>query len=626
MTGAGRAPLVVVLALVIAASVFVTGAVASESAPDDAQSDAARSSTGSLGRLVVEFDHPARAVAALGQRGERLRRPGLEQLGLHIVEAESQEIEGLRRHLERRPGILRVEVDTTVTHTSQPDDPRWPDQWGLHHVDMPGAWSIGAESAPMVVAVLDTGVEAAHPDLEGAVLPGRNVLTGLADTSDRGETGHGTSVAGIVGARANNGAGIAGVCWWCSILPAVVLDEGGSGHASDVAEGIVWATDNGADVINLSLGGPGPMRAVEAAVEYARDAGVVVVAAAGNAGSETEMYPAAYDGVVGVAATDPADALYWWSNRGSWVDLAAPGCNVSTLLGGQYGTVCGTSAATPVVAGVAAIALGAGSDPVASRVTEALRAGASPISGIRYGRLDAAEVLRAIRPGPVPKCESGTPLTGDWNGDGIENFGCFTRGRWLLHLPGGTVTTFTYGVRAGDVPVVGDWNGDGIDGPGIFRRGGEWHLRNGFSGRTDHDFTYGVRSGDVPLAGDWNGDGTDGPGIFRGGEWHLRNGFSGRTNRTFTYGVRAGDVAVVGDWNGDGIDGPGIFRRGGEWHLRYGLSGRTDHISAYGVRGGDVPVVGNWDGVGGDGMGIFRGGEWHLRNTFSGRTDAVLGP
>jgi hypothetical protein len=128
------------------------------------------------------------------------------------------------------------------------------------------------------------------------------------------------------------------------------------------------------------------------------------------------------------------------------------------------------------------------------------------------------------RPGAIP-------VSGDWNGDGITNLGWFQEGQWVLLQTDGSRVAFKYGTQSGDVPVVGNWDGVGGDGVGIFRRGGEWHLRNGFSGRTNHIFTYGQKSGDVPVVGDWDGVGGDGVGIFRrGGEWHLRNGFSGRTN------------------------------------------------------------------------------------------------
>jgi SpoIID/LytB domain protein len=215
-------------------------------------------------------------------------------------------------------------------------------------------------------------------------------------------------------------------------------------------------------------------------------------------------------------------------------------------------------------------------------------------------------------------------VTGDWNGDGTTNLGWFHEGTWQLRMTDGSITTFVYGQRSGDVPVTGDWNGDDQDTVGIYRpsAGGEWHLRNGFSGRTDHVFTYGQRSGDVPVVGDWDGVGGDGVGIFRrGGEWHLRNGFSGRTDHVFTYGQRSGDVPVTGDWDRGGQDTVGIYRpsAGGEWHLRNGFSGRTDHVFTYGQRSGDVPVTGDWNGNGRDGPGIFRrGGEWHLRNSLSG--------
>jgi hypothetical protein len=210
-------------------------------------------------------------------------------------------------------------------------------------------------------------------------------------------------------------------------------------------------------------------------------------------------------------------------------------------------------------------------------------------------------------------------VTGDWNGDGVTNVGWWNEGgEWRLRMTNGSVVSFVYGRLSDDLPVVGDWNGDGRDTVGIFRpsAGGEWHLRNGFSGRTDHVFNYGRQRADVPVTGDWNGDGRDTVGIFRrGGEWHLRNGFSGSTNHIFTYGRQSSDVPLTGDWNGNGSDTVGIFRprTWGEWHLRNRFSGSTNHIFTYG-RSTDAPVTGDWSRKGSQTPGLVRGVTWYFNN------------
>ena len=208
--------------------------------------------------------------------------------------------------------------------------------------------------------MIDTGVDASHEDLGGRVLPGFNEITQTTNAAD--DYGHGTEVAGMIAATGNNGIGVAGSCWSCKILPVKVLDSSGSGWTSDIANGIVWAVDHGANVINLSIGGS-PDPAVSTALNYATAHNVFVAVAAGNNGSNstTASYPGGYGiskaGVVSVGAIDYNRQLYSFSNYGPWVEVAAPGCELTTTMDGGYGSMCGTSAATPQVAGAAALAL-----------------------------------------------------------------------------------------------------------------------------------------------------------------------------------------------------------------------------------------------------------------------------
>jgi subtilisin family serine protease len=182
-------------------------------------------------------------------------------------------------------------------------------------------------------------------------------------------------------------------------MPIKVLDAKGSGDDTVIAAGIVWAADHGARVINLSLGGPGSSVELENALAYASAKGVIVVAAAGNAGVTTRFYPAADPYTVSVAATTVADQRYSWSNFGSWVQLAAPGCNFAPILGGGYGTFCGTSSATPVVAGLVALELSAQPAATATEAEDALVRAAVPLLAfVRYGRIDAGKTLSLLRP------------------------------------------------------------------------------------------------------------------------------------------------------------------------------------------------------------------------------------
>src|SRR5207237_7576653 len=175
-------------------------------------------------------------------------------------------------------------------------------QWGLRRIGMPSVWDRTRGSVKVLVAVLDTGVAAGHPDLQGAIVPGFNLVDPGKGPAD--DNGHGTSVAGIIAARANNHEGVAGICWTCSILPIKVLGANGTGDTSQVAAGIVRAADAGARVISMSLGGPVDDPTLDDAISYAAGKNAILVAASGNNGTSAQFYPAANPHVISVAATD----------------------------------------------------------------------------------------------------------------------------------------------------------------------------------------------------------------------------------------------------------------------------------------------------------------------------------
>jgi subtilisin family serine protease len=214
----------------------------------------------------------------------------------------------------------------------------------------------------IVVAVIDTGVDRSSNDLSGQVLDGcdwvtspTNVCTG---TGLLDENGHGTHVAGIVAAK-NDGQGITGVAPGSKILPLRVLDASGTGYLSDIPAAIDYAVANGADVINMSLGGTFDYYLIKDAVDRALAAGVIVVAAAGNSGPSNTLpsYPAAYDSVIAVAATDSSGTVANYSSQGSYIDIAAPGSAIVSTYRGGYASLSGTSMASPHVAGVVALML-----------------------------------------------------------------------------------------------------------------------------------------------------------------------------------------------------------------------------------------------------------------------------
>jgi subtilisin family serine protease len=257
----------------------------------------------------------------------------------------------------------------------------------------------GSAISDVVVAVLDTGV-AAHPELQAALLPGQNLLPGADPLDTADHNGHGTHVAGTIGADA--GSSVEGIAAGARILPVKVLDDGGAGYWDWVAGGVVWATDHGADVINMSLGGQSEDSVLGAAIDYAHAHGVTIVAAAGNWNVSEPFYPAAFPGVIGVSAVDDQRAKAGFSNYGSYVDVAGPGVNVlSTVPDAGYDRYSGTSMASPHVAGVVALAKAVGPTLTPDQVELAIEGTATDLGApgrddvFGHGLIDAVRTVQA---------------------------------------------------------------------------------------------------------------------------------------------------------------------------------------------------------------------------------------
>ena len=285
--------------------------------------------------------------------------------------------------LQRHPQVLRVEADRQVYAVGPgaskkpekpgggggkpPKDPPQPDQvlpWGVDRIDAEAARP--AAGAGVKVAVLDTGIDKDHPDL--AVAGGVRLIRGKPSKWDDDE-GHGTHVAGTIAALDNN-IGVVGVAPSVELYAVKALDSTGSGWVSDIIAGIEWSVVNEMDVVSMSLGLASDVQAFGDACDAASDAGIVLVAAAGNEGAPV-LFPAAYGSVIAVVATAADDVRPWWSNYGPEVELAAPGVDIySTTRGGGYGYSSGTSMACPHVTGVVALILGEapGAPPLAVRV------------------------------------------------------------------------------------------------------------------------------------------------------------------------------------------------------------------------------------------------------------------
>jgi subtilisin family serine protease len=353
-------------------------------------------------RLIVTF-RPGAAVGAAARIAAVA--PGAQvvasiaQLGATVVEVPAVAAARARAAWAADPRVAGVEEDGLVRADWIPTDPLWSSQWEQRQVRMPRGWNITRGTETTVVAVVDTGVQARHPDLHGRLVPGRDVLN--RDRRPTDDNGHGTAVAGVIAASAANGFGVAGGCPECRIMPVKALDANGMGYWSVAARGIVWAADHGADVINLSFGGPTGGSTLYNAIAYARAMGAVVVASAGNNGTTDRFYPGAFDNVISVAASSSFDLRYSWSNYSStWVTLAAPGCTYTTIMRDAYGTFCGTSAAAPVVASIAALVRSRRPAWTDDRVEALLLEStvATPYRFTRRGRIDAfAALYRAHR-------------------------------------------------------------------------------------------------------------------------------------------------------------------------------------------------------------------------------------
>ncbi len=338
-----------------------------------------------------------------------------EAIGVSLLAFDHEDLDLLIQDMEQDWRVEFAEPNYIVTQQGTPNDPYVGYQWNLSFIDAPQAWDT-ADGTGAVVAVLDTGVS------EGAdgfahLLQGYDFYYDDSDPSDR--VGHGTHVAGTIAQATNNGVGVAGVAPGASILPVKVLGDNGYGSTSAIAKGIVYATDQGADVINMSLGGAYYSSTQHQAVRYAHDRGVVIVAATGNEFASSIGYPAGLEEVIAVGAGRADGSRAPYSNTGTGIDLIAPGGDMSRddngdgygdgilqeTLGG-YQFYEGTSMATPHVAGAAAVLVSMGiEDPEQIRdiLTSTARDVGSPgyDTSTGWGYLDLAAAVANAEPAPV---------------------------------------------------------------------------------------------------------------------------------------------------------------------------------------------------------------------------------
>lgn len=280
--------------------------------------------------------------------------------GLHLIQLPSdQSYFQAMRELSQNPNVEYVEPNYVVKAKFVPNDPYYAFQWGNQMIRADLAWDKAnlVEKSNVIVAVLDTGVNINHEDLKQVTIPGIDLADDKNSTND--VVGHGTHVAGIIAGKANNATGISGIAPDSKIMPVKVLDDEGIGDDANIVEGIKYATDHGAQVINMSLGGPGTSEVLQDAINYATNRGVNVVVAAGNENGPIDT-PGNCKGVITVGAIDRNLKKADYSNYGNKLDVVAPGSDIlSTYMDGKgpsgYTYFSGTSMATPFVSGVVAL-------------------------------------------------------------------------------------------------------------------------------------------------------------------------------------------------------------------------------------------------------------------------------
>lgn len=367
--------------------------------------------------VVLKPEAMNQAADVNARAGGRLHQQ-LARRPVQVVKVDSATASLVRAAYARDPRVRYVEPNPRAKIAALPNDPGLVQQWALAKVGANGAWD-SATGAGVLVGVVDTGVDAGHPDLQGQVAAAANFSTS-PDTLDR--NGHGTHVAGTIAAKMNNAAGGAGVAPGARLLAAKALDDQGVGTYADVIEALDWAVEKGARIVNLSVAGTTPSQALAEAVASAQARGVLVVAAAGNEGSSTQTYPAALPGVVAVGATDRDDTRASVSSYGSWVALGAPGADVyATVPGAQYGARTGSSVAAAHVAGTAALLLQAAPNASPDALRAILRDSADRVAAtgtaFAEGRLNTGRAVQLAqqRAGGLPM-PTATPVAPTyWN-------------------------------------------------------------------------------------------------------------------------------------------------------------------------------------------------------------------
>jgi subtilase family protein/Big-like domain-containing protein/fervidolysin-like protein len=444
----------VFVALAIAGLGFLPSNAAAQTAPPDTSSILVKLIAG------LTTDDQAAVIA----RNGGTETSAIAALRLHVIQVPTAELADTMARYTADPQVQHVEENKVRRTEFLSNDPLVTSQWVLPQIGWDLVFGTVVPTGTAKVAILDTGIDATHPDLAGRVVAGTSILDGSNGMTD--SHGHGTQVAGIVAAKTDNATGVAGIGFaGVQVMPVTVLDANGEGRDSDVIAGVLWAADNGADVILMAFSNPGFSPNLQDAIDYAWSRGVVLVAAIGNDGVSTPSFPAGDRGVIGASGTDTADALLGYSNSGQAAFLAAPGENIATTdLGGGYVAVSGTSSSAAIIAGVAAFLKAV--DPtltngmiVGRMARTADPAGTQDQTG--NGRVNMARALTdtgtdSIQPAGADPVGDGGPFVGPYRaasrnfvvnfaGSGTGSVAISVNGGNTIQSPGGGACTATGG-------------------------------------------------------------------------------------------------------------------------------------------------------------------------------------
>jgi subtilisin family serine protease len=607
-------------------------------------------------------------------------------LGAHVVESfpDGPTVLTLNSGVDRDAVLGRLrssslfqyaEPDGTLQVTDTiPNDPMFSQQWGLNNgndvdINAPQAWDVTRGNPSTIVAVLDSGIDVNHIDFVGRLWTnpadgshGWNFIANNTRIQD--DNGHGSHVAGIIGAAGNNGAGVAGVNWYAQLMPLKIIAANGDGSTDAAISAIYWAVQHGARVINASWDGPDFSQALDDAIRYAGSQNVVFVVAAGNEAANNDVVPSypANDRLpneISVAAVDASGALASFSNYGATkVDLASPGVNIVSTVSGGYASYSGTSMAAPFVAGVAALVIGQNPNLTAPEVVhqilstvkplpslagktvtggmvDAARAVGMSVSAVNYQQGIDKSALTLDRPstgqwssyntntGALQSLPFGAPnldvaVPGDYDGTGRLQYAVFrtTTAEWFIQGPGGG-RMIQFGAPS-DIPMPGDYDGDGKTDIAVFRRStATWYVLGTSTGPWARQF--GAPGLDLAVPADYDGDGKADLAVFRPttDQWFILQSTVGP--KGIQFGPAGQAFPVPTDFDGDGQADIAVYQPStSQWYIL----GSTDGFQAvhFGIPGQSIPVPADYDGDGKADVAVYQPslGEWYLLRSSAG--------